>query len=105
MEEKNVFKDDNQRFHHMGMKAGAYRKLGDLKQAINVYLDMEKFVEKNKLFSKQSTIRDVSYVEISEMYVELGDYQQAKYFYDTSGNNPKKVELKKKLEEAFPQSL
>ena len=98
MEEKNVFKDDNQRFHHMGMKAGAYRKLGDLKQAINVYLDMEKFVEKNKLFSKQSTIRDVSYVEISEMYVELGDYQQAKYFYDTSGNNPKKVELKKKLE-------
>ena len=98
MEEKNIFKDDNQRFHHMFMKAGAYRRKGDLKQAINIYLDMEKFVEKNKLYSKQSVIRDVNYVEISEMYAELGDYQQAKYFYDTSGDNPKKPELKKKLE-------
>ncbi len=98
MEEKNIFKDDNQRFHHMGMKAGAYRRKGDLKQAINIYLDMEKFVEKNKMYSKQSTIKDVNYVEISEMYIELGDYQQAKYFYDTSGDNAKKPELKRKLE-------
>ena len=99
MEENNVFKDDNQRFHHMGMKAGAYKRMGEYEKAINVYLDMEKFVEKNKLYSKRSTIKDVNYVEISDLYIELGDYNQAKYFYDTSGDNPKKPELKRKLEQ------
>ena len=99
MEENNVFKDDNQRFHHMGMKAGAYKRMGEYEKAINVYLDMEKFVEKNKLYSKRSTIRDVNYVEISELYLELGDYEQAKYFYDTSGENTRKFEIKRRLDQ------
>ena len=98
MEEKNVFKDDNQRYQYTKTKAWAYRKAGELKQSINIYLELERFVDKRRLFSKKTDILDTCYADIAEMYLELGDYQQAKYFIDTAGDNTRRTELKSKID-------
>ena len=98
MEEKNVFKDDNQRYQYTKTKAWAYRKAGEIKQSINIYLELERFVDRKRLFSKKTDILDTCYVDIAEMYLELGDYQQAKYFIDTAGDNTRRAELKSKID-------
>ncbi len=103
MEEKNVFKDDNQRYQYTKTKAWAYRKAGELKQSINVYFELERFVDRKRLFSKKTDIIDTCYIDIAEMYLELGDYQQAKYFMDTAGDNTRKAELKAKIDDVIKE--
>ena len=100
MEKYNIFNDVNQRIHFLVMKANSYRKIHEYENAIETNREVLRIIEKNKLYNQKQTVVNTAYSDLCDMYIELGDYQQAKYYYDISlqnGNN--RPELKNKMDE------
>ena len=95
----NIFKDNSQCLHFLNLKAMALRSQGRLPEAIEALAETCRFVERNRLYEKMEQIRSITYVEMADMYADLGDYQQSKYYYDMSDENAKKAELLAKIEQ------
>ena len=93
----DIFKDASTRFHHMNLKAGALRKKGDLKGAIEALVELERYVDKERLYEKKSHLQMNTYTEMAEMYIELGNYQDAQYYLEMSDNIVKRKELLEKI--------
>lgn len=93
----NIFKDESQKLHFMITKAGAWRRMGETEKAIEALEETCIFVEKNHLYEKREQVRNITYVELAEMYADIGNYQQAQYYLDMSGVNPKKDALRERI--------
>ena len=96
MDKENVFDSLQQKFHFLvTYKAGIYKRMADYEKALAEYLEIERFIEKNKMYEKV----DSTCAEICELYITLGNYDMAKYYFQKAKLSTKASELKLKLDE------
>ena len=69
--------------------------MADYEKALAEYLEIERFIEKNKMYEKV----DSTCAEICELYITLGNYDMAKYYFQKAKLSTKASELKLKLDE------
>ncbi len=87
--------------HYINSKARCYRSLKDYNSAISELLDWLDIVKKNKLTDRRQ-VRDTQiYIELAELYYEIGDYENAKKYANLSDAVERKSTLLDKLSEIF----
>lgn len=99
----DLFKSETTCFHYMNMKANALRRAGDLRGAIEALKDLVRYVDKMHLYERKTHINNSTYVDIAENYMDLGDYQQARYCLDMAGYSVKREELRTKLQQLYKE--
>ena len=95
----DLLKPETTSFHYRNMKATFLRRTGDLRGAIDALIDLSRYVDAAHLYERKAHIQNTTYLEIAEMYLELEDCQQARYYLEKVGNNPKKEELRVRLQQ------
>lgn len=91
--------------NYLSQKERCYRGLKDYQSAVGQLLDWIKIVKDNKIV-EQYSVRDNSiYIELAEVYFEMGDYENAEKYCKLSASNDHKKLLVKKLDEIKQNQL
>lgn len=76
--------DNSRRLHYIQIKERCYRGLHDYGSAIGQLNDWLDIVDRNKLNSRNLTRQTIIYIELAELYFEVGDYENAEKFLKKS---------------------
>lgn len=90
--------------HYLFQKERCYRNLRDYPSAVSQLIDWLDIVKRNRLAEQFSQREKTVYIEMAEVYFEMGDYENAEKYCKLSAANDRKKVLSARLEVIFAEN-